>query len=86
MEGKKVTVLLGTNKNQELVFGNFSLSYLKYWNKEKGSYIDEIVVNFSESFDIVRPFMGDDYDLENYFEKWQEGLDKEYLYDQVCGI
>ncbi len=80
--GIKTKVLLGANRNWELVFGEFSLSHPRYCSKEKGCYTDESVLDFSASFDVVRPFNSDDYDLEDYFEEWQEGLDKEYLYDQ----
>lgn len=81
--GRKYTkVLLGANENQELVFGEFSLYHPEYWSKEKGNYADKSVLNFSVSFDVVRPFNGDNFDLEDYFEGWQEGLEKEYLYDQ----
>lgn len=66
----EIKVLLGVDKNQELVFGEFGITH-------RNGYPE-----FSASFDTVRPFMGDNYDLEEYFEEWQEGLDKEYLYDQ----
>ena len=82
MEREYIKVLLGVNKNQELVFGEFSFYHPEYWNKEKGHYTDETVLEFSASFDVVKPFNGDDYDLEDYFERYIECMDKEYLYDQ----
>ncbi len=77
----KIKVLLGANRNQELVFGEFSLSHPRYWSKEKGNYTDESVLDFSASFDVVKPFNGDDYNLEDYFEGYVECLDKESKYD-----
>lgn len=82
MEREHIEVLLGANKNQELVFGEFSLRHPEYWSKEKGNYTDETVLEFSASFNVVKPFNGDSYDLENYFEGYIECMDKEYLYDQ----
>lgn len=73
--------LLGATVNNELVFGEFELKHPRYWSKEKGSYTDEEVLEFSASFDTVTPFNADDYDLEEYYEGWIDGLDKEYLYD-----
>ena len=51
------------------------------WSKEKGNYTDESVLDFSASFDVVKPFNGDDYNLEDYFEGYVECLDKESKYD-----
>lgn len=73
--------LLGATVNNELVFGEFELKHPSYWSKEKGSYIDESVLEFSASFDSVRPFKEEDYDLEEYYEEYLYGADKEYLYD-----
>lgn len=78
---EEIKVLLGVNRNQELVFGKFSLSHPRYWSRKKGNYADESVLNFSASFDVVRPFNGDNYDLEDYFEGYVECLDKESKYD-----
>lgn len=78
---RKVKVLLGANNNQELVFGEFSLSHPRYWSKEKGNYTDESVVDFSASFDVVKPFKGDDFDLEAYYEDYLDCVDKKYKYD-----
>lgn len=45
MEGKKIKVLLGVDRNQELVFGEFGITY-------RNGYPE-----FFASFDTVRPFM-----------------------------
>lgn len=82
----KINVLLGANRNHELVFGEFYLFHPRYWSKEKGNYTDESVLNFSASFDVVRPFNGDDYNLEDYFEGYVECLDKESKYDMCVRI
>lgn len=73
--------LLGATVDREIVFGEFELKHPSYWSKEKGNWTDKDVLEFSASFDTVRPFNGSDYDLEEYFEGWMDGLDKEYLYD-----
>lgn len=73
--------LLGANTDREIVFAEFEANHPNYWSKEKGDYTDESVRHFSASFDTVRPFKGSDYDLEEYFEGWMDGLDKAYLYD-----
>lgn len=39
------------------------------------------MLDFSASFDTVKPFKGDDFDLEEYYEDYLENLDKEYKYD-----
>lgn len=61
--------LLGATKDKELVFGGFEITTRNNFQE------------FSASFDVVIPFDGDNFDLEEYFEDWVEGLDKEYLYD-----
>lgn len=73
--------LLGATADREMVFVEFELKHPSYWSKEKGNWTDEDVLEFSASFDCVRPFNGADYDLERYFEGWMDGLDKSYLYD-----
>ena len=73
--------LLGATADREIVFAEFSARHPHYWSREKGDWTDETVRNFSASFNTVRPFKGSDYDLEEYFEGWMDGLDKEYLYD-----
>ena len=61
--------LLGATVNNELVFGEFEVT-------NRNGYQE-----FTASFDTVRPFNGDNYDLEEYFDNWIDGMDKEYLYD-----
>ena len=61
--------LLGATTDNELVFGEFEI---RNWNGRS---------EFSASFDTVTPFNGEDYDLEEYYEGWVDGMDKEYLYD-----
>lgn len=61
--------LLGATKDKELVFGEFEITTRNNFQE------------FSAFFDIVIPFDGDNFDLEEYFEDWVEDLDKEFLYD-----
>lgn len=73
--------LLGATEDDELVFGEFRLEHPSYW-KDGEYYTDESYVEFSASFYTVRPFREEDYDLEEYYEEWLYGMDKEYLYDR----
>lgn len=61
--------LLGATTDREIVFGEFEVT-------TRNGYPE-----FSASFDTVRPFRGDDYDLEEYFEDWCDCMDKATLYD-----
>lgn len=61
--------LLGATQNKELVFGELEITTRNNFQE------------FSASFDVVIPFDGDDFDLEEYYEDWIEDLDKECLYD-----
>ena len=61
--------LLGATVYNELVFGEFEL-------RDRNGYKE-----FSASFNTVTPFNAENYDLEEYYEGWIDGLDKEYLYD-----
>lgn len=61
--------LLGATVYNELVFGEFEL-------RDRNGYKE-----FSASFNTVTPFNAEDYDLEEYYEGWVDGMDKEYLYD-----
>lgn len=61
--------LLGATSGNELVFGEFRITY-------RNGYAE-----FTASFDTVKPFNGENFDLEEYFEGWQDGLGKETLYD-----
>lgn len=65
----KEKFLLGVNNYNELVFGEFEI------RNRNGC------AEFSASFDTVRPFNGENYDLEDYYEVWIDGMDKDYLYD-----
>ena len=76
-----IKYLLGATADKEIVFAEFSATHPRYWSKEKGNWTDETVREFSASFDTVRPFVGSDYDLEEYYEGWMDGLDKADLYD-----
>ena len=69
MRGK---YLLGATIHNELVFGEFEVTH-------RNDYAE-----FTASFSTVHPFNGDNVDLEEYFEGWQEGLGKETLYDMCC--
>ena len=73
--------LLGATADGEIVFAEFEATHPRYWSQEKGNWTDETVRQFSASFDTVRPFKGSDYDLEEYYEGWMDGINKEYLYD-----
>lgn len=61
--------LLGATSNNELVFGKFGVTY-------RNGYAE-----FTASFNTVRPFNGENFDLKQYYEDWMEGVDKECLYD-----
>lgn len=61
--------LLGATKDKKLVFGEFEITTRNNFQE------------FVASFDVVTPFDGDNFDLEEYFEDWVEDLDKECLYD-----
>jgi hypothetical protein len=61
--------LLGATTDREIVFGEFEIT-------TRNGYPE-----FSASFDTVRPFDGDDYNLEEYFIDWCDCMDKATLYD-----
>lgn len=61
--------LLGATSDNELVFGEFEITH-------RNGYAE-----FSASFNTVKPFNGENFDLEEYFEDYIEGLGEEYLYD-----
>lgn len=61
--------LLGATVDNELVFGKFEIT-------NRNGYPE-----FTASFDTVRPFNGENFDMEYYFEEWIEGFGKEELYD-----
>lgn len=56
--------LLGATKDREIIFGEFEIRTPKYYTKDKGYYGDGL--EFSASFNTVRPFKGDDIDLVQY--------------------
>ena len=62
-------LLVGANKEKELVFANLEI---RTWN----GYLE-----FSASFDTVRPFNAEEIDLEERAESYLECLDKATLYD-----
>lgn len=61
--------LLGATIDNEIVFGEFEIT-------NRNGYPE-----FTASFDTVKPFNGEDYDLESYYDDWVDGMDKGYLYD-----
>ena len=61
--------LLGATSNNELVFGEFGITH-------RNGYAE-----FTASFDTVRPFNGENFDLEEYFEGMLDCWDKETKYD-----
>lgn len=61
--------LLGATVDNELVFGEFEVT-------NRNGYPE-----FTASFDTVKPFNGESFDLEEYFEGWIDGMEKDYLYD-----
>lgn len=65
--------LLGATINNELVFGEFVL--------KQRTNVDKNVLTFSASFNTVKPFNGEDFNLEGYYEEWIDGMEKDYLYD-----
>ena len=73
--------LLGATAEREIVFAEFELTHPRYWNKEKGYWTDEDVLEFSASFETVRPFKGDDVDLTDYFEDYVDSVGKAEAYD-----
>ena len=69
--------LLGVTENFHFVFGEIEL--------RKTNHCAEGELEFSVCFYDVMPFNGDDFDLVEYYEDFNEGLPKEYLYD-LCKI
>lgn len=61
--------LLGATENKEIVFGEFGVT-------NRNGYPE-----FTASFDLVRPFKGEEYDLTQYYEDWCDDMGKDYLYD-----
>lgn len=62
--------LLGATENNEIVFGEFEIT-------SRNGHPE-----FTASFDTVRPFNADEFDMDEYFENWIEDMDKEWLYDR----
>jgi hypothetical protein len=60
MRDLRKKVLLGVDINKEIVFGEMEITH-------RNGYPE-----FSASFDTVRPFNGDDLDLEEYFEDYAD--------------
>ena len=61
--------LLGATVDNELVFGEFGVT-------NRNGYLQ-----FTASFDTVKPFNGENIDLEEYFEGWIDGFGKAELYN-----
>lgn len=61
--------LLGATKDNELVFGQFDINVRNGYRQ------------FTASFNTVRPFNGENFDLEDYFEGWKDEFGKDELYD-----
>ena len=61
--------LLGSNVDNEIVFGEFEVT-------RRNGYPE-----FTASFCTVRPFNGEDFDMENYYENWCEDMDAQSLVD-----
>lgn len=66
--------LLGATKNNELAFGEFEVTH-------RNGY-----AGFTASFYTVRPFNGENYDLEEYFKNVIGCMDKESLYDSCVNF
>lgn len=62
--------LLGATKNNELVFGEFEIT-------TRNGY-----PQFTASFDTVRPFNADKFDLTDCYEGLIDDMDRAWLYDQ----
>ena len=65
----KKKYLLGATTDKEIVFGEFEVTYRNGYPQ------------FTASFDTVRPFAKDSYDLVEYYEDWVDCMDKACLYD-----
>lgn len=65
--------LLGADKYKNVVYVNLRI------NEYNTPY------TFSACFSTYEPFNVDEFDMEEHFEEWCDGADKEYLYDLCCG-
>lgn len=65
----RIKYLLGANEHNEIVFGEFEVTH-------RNGYPE-----FSASFDTVRPFNGENFNLEEYYEDYLDGLDNGYKYE-----
>lgn len=70
MDAKKY--LIGANHYGEIVYAELRI------NEYNTPH------TFSASFDTFRPFNVDEFDMEEHFEAWCDGADKDYLYDLCC--
>ena len=66
---KENKILLGTTKNNDVVFGNFGIT-------KRNGYKE-----FAASFDVVSPRIITSEDIEMYYEDFAENYGKEYAYD-----
>lgn len=65
----RMKYLLGATINNEIVFGEFEITH-------RNGYAE-----FTASFSTVKPFNGDNIDLEDYLTDWIDSMDKATLYD-----
>lgn len=65
----RMKYLLGATVNREIVFGEFEIT-------NRNGHPE-----FTASFDTVRPFNGNDVDLEVYFEDCVDAFGKDWAYD-----
>lgn len=64
--------LIGANNYNQVVYAELRI------NKYNTPH------TFSASFDTFQPFNVDEFDFEEHFEMWCDGVDKDYLYDLCC--
>ena len=64
--------LIGADKWNNVVYANIDV---REWNNKR---------TFSASFYSYEPFNVDEFDFEEHYEMWCDGMDKETLYDCCC--
>lgn len=76
--------LLGATEDREIVFAEIEVSHPHYWSKDKGSWTDTEVRQFSASFDCVRPFTEDECeDATDYYDRL---IDECYGAKEKCDL